>query len=190
MSWAISELLLSCFHLSALHVSLHAWFGPLMQLVWRLSLSVFAAFPVLLCYFSLVRQGETVFQNRDRTQMWFIGQTDSRCTLDRKKEVPAHQNETAYEHVVWTKTILVYCSLKTRLGLLIASWKIGLLGIRVGEAAVPGPATATQMQPNEENPILWETRGGGRASLSEAHSDVLVCTLQHIQQLSSVPSCE
>ena len=68
--------------------------------------------------------------------------------------------------------------------LLIVSWKIGLLGIRVGWAAVPGPATTTQMQPNGTNHIVSETRGGGRAQLREAHSDVPLCVLQHIEERS------
>ena len=84
----------------------------------------------------------------------------------------------------WFLAHCVITTAKTSLELLVVSWKIGLLGIRVGEAAVPGPATATHMQPNEMIHNLWETRGGGRASLSEAHSDVLICVLQHIQQLS------
>ena len=70
------------------------------------------------------------------------------------------------------------------LGLLIVSWKIGLLGIRVGEAAVPGPATTTQTQPHGANHIVSETRGGGRAHLREAHSDIPLCMLQHIEKRS------
>ena len=70
------------------------------------------------------------------------------------------------------------------LGLLIVSWKIGLLGIRVGEAAVPGPDTTAQTQPNGANHIVSETRGGGRAHLREAHSDVPLCLLQHIEKRS------
>ena len=73
----------------------------------------------------------------------------------------------------------------TSLVLVVVSWKITLLGIRVGDAAVPGPATATHMRPNEKNHNFWETRGGGRASLSEAHSDIPISMLQHIQQLST-----
>ena len=64
------------------------------------------------------------------------------------------------------------------------SWKIGLLGIRVGEAAVPGPATAMQTQPNDENHNVLETRGGGRARLCEAHSDVPICMLQHTEHVT------
>ena len=67
------------------------------------------------------------------------------------------------------------------LGLLIVSWKIVLLGIRVGGAAVPGSATTTQTQPNGANHIASETRGSGRAQLREAHS---VCMLQHTEERS------
>ena len=71
---------------------------------------------------------------------------------------------------------------ETCLGLLIVSWKIGLLGIRVGEAAVPGPPTTTQTQPNGANHICL--RGGGKAHLREAHSDVPLCMPQHIEKRS------
>ena len=58
------------------------------------------------------------------------------------------------------------------------------MGIRVGEAVVPGPASITQTQPNGANHFVSETRGGGGAELREAHSDVPLCMLQHIEERS------
>ena len=92
-----------------------------------------------------------------------------------------HRKKTSYRR---TEDLFVaHCVItiaEISLGLLIVSWNIGLLGIRVGEAAVPGPGTTTQTQPD----VVWETRGGGRAQLREAHSDVPLCMLQHIEKTS------
>ena len=61
---------------------------------------------------------------------------------------------------------------------------MGSLGIRVGEAGVPGLATTTQTQPNGVVHFVSETRGGGRAHLREAHCDDPLCMLQHIEKTS------
>ena len=179
MEWAIFELLLSCFHLSALHVSLHPWYGPLMQLAGCLC----------LCSLLSVSYCVTSFLCAKDRQCFKIG-TEHTCGTSVRQILAARWiGRRRHRHNRMRRRKKTSCgrkrfwSAKTSLGLLIVSWKIGLFGIRVGEAAVPGPATTTYVQPNGKNHNLWETRGGGKASLSEAHS-VLIRMLRHIQQLS------
>ena len=87
-----------------------------------------------------------------------------------------HYRRKQYWFVAHWVTLLT----RTCLGLFV-SWKIGLLGVRVGEAAAPGPVTAAQTQSNEERHNFLVTGGGGRARLREAHSDVPTCILQHTE---------
>ena len=161
--WAMFELLLSCFHQSALQVFLRAWYGLLMQLGCWLSLSVSAAFPLLLCYFSH-------FAPR-RDSLSKSGQNANVVHRSHRFSLHAGSEERRYWNIrmrrrkttsfgrerFWFIDHCVITSAKTSLGLLVVSWKIGLLGVRVGKAAVLGPAAASHTQPNEKNHSLWET---------------------------------
>ena len=127
--------------------------------------------------FSFLRTTESPSVNRDTEHKCGAPARYSRCALDWKREAPSHQDETSDENFPQAKTGHFRRSLRNQhrrdqLWLLIVSWKMGLLGIRVGEAAAPGPATTTQTQPIEANHVVSETRGGGRAQLREAYSDV------------------
>ena len=57
----------------------------------------------------------------------------------------------------WLVAHLVILVAGSSLVLLVVSWKRGLLGIRVSEATLPGPATAAQTQSNEEKHNFLET---------------------------------
>ena len=163
----------------------------------RLSLSVFVASPVLLCYFFLVHQGDSVSNSGQDINV--VHQPDKLSLHAGSEKRHGHIRMRRCKKTLfmrrkrfWFIAHCVFTTVKTSLVLLIVSWKIGMLGTRAGEAAVPGPAASTHMQPNEENHNLWVTLGGGRASLSEAHSDVPICVSTHsaIVQRTNVMSCD